>query len=416
MPTLRLDPGEAVKLYGPMSVTLKSGRVDVHGKVVNLGERFIIHKTRNYVLLALEPSEIEVSMLDESQIQGLDPSDPYLEKRRLVEEALSKGYRRFIVLGPVDCGKTSLTTMIFNIAMAQGLSPAVVDGDVGQADIGPPGFITLGSSDKQVYWLNELQPISMRFIGDIKPQHYAQLIVCEIARLVESAHGAGYKVVAVDTDGWVRDEQGLLHKAMLIEKLRPDAIFVLGEELKGVFKWATKLGIAVYEHSAPIYRRVRSREERRLLRSLRYRAYLEGAGVVKLKLSEVVVEGCPLFMASEVDKSALTQFIDGKVLYASGVPGVLYVYGAVKAYNLEELKKLGYEKVKVYPIGFERGLYCALTSPAGGENPGVIEKFDPETRELVVRSRCTGRVERLKLARFKLSESFTEEFLEGEHS
>jgi Predicted GTPase or GTP-binding protein len=135
--------------------------------------------------------------------------------------------------------------MIFNIAMAQGLKPAAVDGDVGQADIGPPGFITLGSSDKQVYWLNELQPLSMRFIGDIKPQHYAQLIVCEITRLVEGAHGAGYKVVAVDTDGWVRDEQGLLHKAMLIERLRPDAIFVLGDELKGVFKWATKLGIAV---------------------------------------------------------------------------------------------------------------------------------------------------------------------------
>jgi len=106
--------------------------------------------------------------------------------------------------------------------LANGLKPIVIDSDVGQADIGPPGFITMGSSNKQIYWLTELQPLEMKFIGDIKPQLYSQTIIYETKLLVEKALRSNYDAVVIDTDGWVRDEQGIQHKLMLIEKVKPE--------------------------------------------------------------------------------------------------------------------------------------------------------------------------------------------------
>lgn len=412
MPRVKLAPGEALKLYGPMAVTLASGRLSVHEKIVEPGEKFIVHKTRNYVVVAVEPSEIDISMLDESQIQILDQNDPYLEKIKLVRDIVAKGARKIIVIGCTDCGKTSLTTITFNTMLANGLKPIVIDSDVGQADIGPPGFITMGSSNKQIYWLTELQPLEMKFIGDIKPQLYSQTIIYETKLLVEKALRSNYDAVVIDTDGWVRDEQGIQHKLMLIEKVKPDVVFVLGDELKGIFKQLVKIGVEVYELPTPIYRKARSREERRALRSLRYREFLEDASILKAKIDDVVILGHPLFLGSEVDKNTLTPIIDGRVIHARYYTGTLHVYGVVKSYNLEEARKHGFEKIKAYPIGFEKGFYCSVGVVNGPEYPGVIEKIDFENREIIIRTKYTGRVEVVKLGKFKLTENYTEEYIE----
>ncbi|MEM4933328.1 MAG: Clp1/GlmU family protein [Desulfurococcaceae archaeon] len=412
MPILKLAKDEAVKLYGPMSVVVRNGCIDVQGKLACTGEKFIIHKARNYVAEAVDSCELEVAMINDSQIQTLDSSDPYRVKKNIAREIAKRGFNRVVVVGCVDCGKTSFTTVLYNTLLACGRKPVVIDGDVGQADIGPPGFVSAGYSEKPVYWINELRPLIMRFIGDIKPQDYTQIIVNEIVRLVEVAEGEGFDSVVVDTDGWVRDEHGILHKNTLVEALKPDAVVVLGEELGGYFTRFRKLGIAVYEVQAPVYRKVRSREERRVLRSLRYREFLEGAQVVRVKMDNVLIEGCSVFHGLEVDTSSVSNFIEGRVVYASKLPGVLNVYGIVKSYQGDELKKLGYEKVRVYNQGFEKGLYCAVGSLNGPEYPCLVEKFDFESREVVLRTRYTGKIDVLRLSRMKLTPEYLEEYLE----
>lgn len=412
MPSIKLANGEAIKLYGPMSVVVKSGCIDVHGKLTCAGDKFVVHRARNYVAIASSDCELDVNMVNDSQIQALDPSDPYLRKREIALELAKRGCKRIVVLGCVDCGKTSFTTLMFNTLLASGLKPAVVDGDVGQADIGPPGFISMGYSENPVYWINELKPLLMKFIGDIKPQGYVHTVVNVIAKIVELVERAGFNSVVVDTDGWVRDEYGILHKYALIEAIKPDAIVVFGSELKGYFSRFRKLGASIYEIEAPIYRKVRSREERRMLRSLRYREFLENAQVLRISLEDVVVDGCSLLCGQEVDPSTISNFVEGKVLYASRLPGVLNVYGLIRNYNLEELKKLGYERVRVYNQGFEKNLYCAVGSLNGTEYPCLLEKIDFETRELVVRTKYSGKVELIRVSRIKLTPDYSEEYLE----
>ncbi|MGC8982300.1 MAG: Clp1/GlmU family protein [Desulfurococcaceae archaeon] len=412
MVTLKLAEGEGVKLYGPMSITVLSGKLGLYGKVVSSGERFVVHKARNYVVEALSTCELEVTMIDESQIQPLEPEDPYWEKKKVVEEIADRGYQKIVVLGCVDCGKTALVTMIYNVLKGRGHKVAVIDGDVGQADIGPPGFITAGTSEGAVCWISELKPIAMRFIGDIKPQHFMHTIAKELSRLAEKALVLGYSKVVIDTDGWVGDESAIAYKHRIVEELKPDAIVAIGEDLQKLFSKYSKLGVAVYTVKPPVHRKTRSREERRMLRSFKYREYLENAPLVRVRLDEVIVYGLPILQGIPVEGSSIANLIEGKVLYASRMPGALYVYGFVKSFNAEELKKLGFEKIKTYQAGFEKSLYCAVGAYGESEYPCIIEKLDFEKGEVVLRTKYTGKIDVIKVSKIRLTQDYLEEYIE----
>lgn len=413
MVILKLTQGECIKLYGPMSVTVKSGCLNVYYKKACAGDRFVVHKARNYVVEALDECELDVSMINNSQIQPIELEDPYWEKKKIISDIVKGDHRKIMVIGCIDCGKTALVTMLYNAFAEKNLRVAVIDGDVGQADIGPPGFVTLGSHEEQVYWISELKPIMMRFIGDIKPQFLTHVIIRELEYLTNYALNSGFDRVVIDTDGWVSDEHAITYKQKLVEALRPETIVVIGDNIEKYFAKYAKLGIAVYSVKPPVHRKTRSREERRMLRSSRYKSYLSEAPLVKVKLDEVLVSGLPLLQGPEVDSSLIHGFIEGKLVYASQMPCTLYLYGSVKSYNIEELKKLGYDKVKVYPIGFEKNLYCAVGSTTGSEYPCLLEKIDFESREVHLRTKYTGKIEFLKISRIRLNDEYLEEYVEA---
>ena len=412
MPILKLDKNEAVKLYGPLSITVKTGCIDIQGKLACSEEKITVHKTRNYIAIATEPCELDISMINDSQIQILEKEDPYWVKRQVVEDIVKRGFKKIIAIGSTDSGKSSLITLLFNTLLSNKHRVVVIDSDVGQADIGPPGFISMGTSSKPVYWINEIKPLIMRFIGDIKPQLYTRSIISEIRELIDIAEKQGFTHIVIDTDGWVKEDYGIIYKHNILESIKPDAIIVLGEELKGYFTHFTKLNATIYEINAPVHRKIRTREERRLIRSFKYREFLENASIVKVGMEEIVVSGCPLFHGVNVDSSSIVNFIDGKVYYATRLHNTLHLYGFIKGYNSDELKKLGFEKVKVYPVGFEKRIYCALETLEGFNYPCIIEKFDFNTREVVLRTMYTGKISMVKLSRMKLTEDYAEEYLE----
>jgi polynucleotide 5'-hydroxyl-kinase GRC3/NOL9 len=412
MPLIRLIKGELLKIYGPMSLVVKSGCIDIYGKVLCAAEKAVVHKARNYIVEAVSDAEIDVIMVNESQIQSVDESDPYRKRREIALKIVEGECKRVVIVGCVDCGKTSLATLIFNLALRRGKKPGVIDGDVGQADIGPPGYITLGTSESSVLWISELRPISMKFIGDIKPQYYTQSIIGKLKELIQLSENLGLSPIVIDTDGWIKDEIGMLYKYSIINEVKPDTIVVLGSEFKGLFEKYRKLGIVVYEIEAPTSRKTRSREERRQIRSLRYREFLEKTPLVKLNLDNVIVEGFPLLQGARFDTSTLSKLIEGQIIYASWLPNTLYVYGNVKSYNTEDLKKMGFEKIKIFADGFEKNLYCAVTDDKGNDYPCIIGKIDFEKREVLVRTGCTGTVRTLKISRIRLTQDYTEEYVE----
>ncbi|MEM4224710.1 MAG: GTPase, partial [Desulfurococcaceae archaeon] len=114
MVILKLTQGECIKLYGPMSVTVKSGCLNVYYKKACAGDRFVVHKARNYVVEALDECELDVSMINNSQIQPIELEDPYWEKKKIISDIVKGDHRKIMVIGCIDCGKTALVTMLYN--------------------------------------------------------------------------------------------------------------------------------------------------------------------------------------------------------------------------------------------------------------------------------------------------------------
>ncbi|WP_276814303.1 Clp1/GlmU family protein [Desulfurococcus amylolyticus] len=396
-----------------MSISILKGSITILGKTVRSDEKVIIHRFRNYIIEALEDAELDIVMANESDIQPVDVEDPYKLRNTLAVEIVSSGLRKIIVIGDTDSGKTSFTTLLLNTAISAGLKPCIIDGDIGQANVGPPGFISLGVPVNQVLWNTEIPAYIMRFVGDIRPQNYIYLIPRELRWLAEKAESSGCNMVVIDTDGWVRDSVAIHYKHYLIEVVEPDALVVIGGKLSRYFKKYEKIGVKVYEVPEPRVKRARNREERRLLRSMRYRDFLADAPLRKIEMNSVLVTGHPLFHGYPVDASSLIDLIDGRVIYVSQLMDELHVYGFIKTYNGEEIaKRLGATKVKIYQPGFERNIYCGIRSLGGSDYPCIVEKLSFEDNTVVIRTRYQDRIDVLKLSPIKLRDDYTEEFIE----
>lgn len=402
--------GEAIKVTGPANVSVEKGCVLVNGVEVCEGRNVIVHRVRSYVFYAVQDSSLDIVLGEGSSVEKISGDDPFAERYATAELILTASPRKIVVVGGTDAGKTSFTTILSNLSLTKGSRPAVVDGDMGQANIGPPGFISLGFPETFVYWNTEIPPFKMRFVGEIKPHGAMGLAISYMSELVEDALRKSATPVIVDTDGWISDARAIEYKYQLIDTLRPDVVVVIGEELRGVFKQLEKEGISVYELRSPSSHRTRSRDERRLMRSMRYRDFLVNAPLLKISMEKVVVTGSPLFYGVELERGLVDSLGEG-VIYACKLFDTLYIYGDAKRVNPGRVMELGFSRYKVFPAGLEKGLYVAL-SDNSGDYPALLEKFDFANRLISVRSAYRGTPLALKLSRIKLREDFTEEYIE----
>lgn len=405
-----LSKGEAIKVTGPANVSIEKGCTLVNGVEICEGKNVIVHRVRSYVFYAVRDSLLDIVLGESASVEKISGDDPFPERYAAAESILSTSPRKIVVIGGTDAGKTSFTTILANTSLSKGLRPAVVDGDMGQANIGPPGFVSLGFPDRFVYWNTEIPPFKMRFVGDIKPHGATGLVIAYISELVEDAIRKSALPVIVDTDGWISDARAVEYKYHLIDALRPDVVVAIGEELRGVFKQFEKEGISVYELRSPRAHRTRNREERRLMRSMRYRDFLVNAPLLKISMEKVLITGLPLFHGVELERGVVNSLGEGAV-YACKLFDTLYIYGDLKRVNTARIAELGLTKYKVYPAGFEKGLYVAL-SDNSGDYPAILEKFDFANRLVLVRSLYRGTPLAIKLSRIKLKEDFSEERVE----
>ncbi|ADI31318.1 Clp1/GlmU family protein [Staphylothermus hellenicus] len=415
MPTVELRKDEAIKIFGPAAINIASGAVEVLGKKFNTNDKFIVHKTRSYIVVALTDSKLDVNLGSEASIQAVEEDDPYHEWVSIANEILSKGYRRIMILGGVDYGKSSFSTLLSNKALDNNLDPALIDADVGQADIGPPGFISMSYPTQQVIWMRMLKPFKLRFIGDIKPQHHIGLIIDKLKELINTAEKDHRKPIIIDTDGWIGDSYALMYKYRLVEEVKPDATIVIGEEYWEFFDKLSLLGTNIYKVKAPRIRKQRSREERRALRSDKYREFLVDSQIIKVSLKNVLITNMPLFMGKPISLDSLNVSPLEKVLYAAKTPDKLYLVLSepVKLQGFDELKtRFNVQKIRTLISGFEKNLYVAIVDKNGDEYPGQVLKIDFRNETIHVRSKYRVEPSIIRFSHIRLTEEYTENILE----
>jgi len=131
---------------------------------------------------------------------------------------IETGWRRVIIIGATDTGKSTLSQWLAQQLSSQG-RVAMLDADVGQSRIGPPA--TVG------WRFAEAKQGEFYFVGDVTPAACPADCVAGTVRLVQRAERAGADYVIVDTSGFVDGPFALSLKKAKIELLSPALVVAI---------------------------------------------------------------------------------------------------------------------------------------------------------------------------------------------
>jgi len=200
-------------------------------------------------------------------------------------DALKRSRGLAVILGDVDSGKSTLCTYLANTCLDHRFQSSIIDGDVGQADIGPPTTTSSSTVSKHVINLQELRPERSFFIGDTSPSSVPDKLVRSISDLKDRI-STGSEITILNTDGWVREDEAVEHKLQLLESLRPELVLALSldHELDHILE-LQKHPILRLEASS--FARRRTREERKKAREEGYRRFLGNPKHLDLRLNTI---------------------------------------------------------------------------------------------------------------------------------
>ena len=404
---LELGEGEGFRVFGPARLSVAEGSLLVLGVELSKGASIEIDARRSYYIVSPTGARVLLEVGAGARIDAPSPGEESsLEWIRAVDEAIDSCPLpcRIIALGPVESGKTSLAALVANRAFTAGLRPYIIDADIGQADIGPPGFVSGSLPEKPVVWLRELEPDRMVFVGHIEPSHVQVQITYGVLRLLARAEEMRANMVVVDTDGWVEGWHALESKMLLLRAVDPHAVLVLGSEDLYRFvrdRWPGR----VYLLPSPRVQARRTVRDRAVLRSENYKRFLHGSSIRELSLDRT-----PILNSCLPPSAGLHKGREPAVYPYPG--GVCALYTRQDPPQVSEAKgliqQLGVREAMVVYTGGFRGVLVGLVGIAGWDHPGVIERIDMERRVLRVRTPYLGPVRMIIAGRVRIGDSYTD--------
>lgn len=146
----------------------------------------------------------------------------------LVGKILGMSGRRLVVMlvGGTDTGKSTLSTFLANVAIARGIFPCIIDGDIGQGDLAPPTAIGAALVREQVAELRDIKTMHYEFVGSVTPAGSERLVARRM-RLMLTRTRRISRLHIINTDGYVSDS-GVAYKKMLARAVVPDIIVCVG--------------------------------------------------------------------------------------------------------------------------------------------------------------------------------------------
>jgi polynucleotide 5'-hydroxyl-kinase GRC3/NOL9 len=250
-----------------------------------------------------------------------------------------------MLVGDSDTGKSTLALYLANMAIKHGLTPSVIDGDIGQGDLAPPTAIGAAILPKQVLDLRDVDAnhnnnnTLFEFIGNISPAGFEGLIAKKLGRMLDRTRPLA-DICIVNTDGYVRDG-GAQYKEMIAEELQPDVVICLSDDRDdvGLFNCeAHMLGtwqVLRARSSTQAYKSSLERLNRRLDQFLRY----VGDGSFIAYLSQIKFNYTnKIFLPSELFQPPIKQLqlenVEGMFI-GLGSNGNVMGFGIIKNIDLD---------------------------------------------------------------------------------
>ena len=195
---------------------------------------------------------------------------------------------RVMVVGEPDTGKSTFVALLARWFYTNSRKTAVVDCDVGQADVGPPGFISYGFVEHPVTSLKAVTRTGSYLVGNTSPYGRLLPVVTGTEACVRAAERDGADIILIDTSGLVRPHAGVQLKCAKAGAVYPHLVIALGTPgLRPLTDHLKSLGFRVLSLEPLAGVRMKSIEERRENRVFRWNMYLKDARAFRLDLSRV---------------------------------------------------------------------------------------------------------------------------------
>src|SRR5438552_2421575 len=269
---------------GPASIVLQEGTATSLAAPIRIGDSLVVAKHRRIPIETDTEAVFRVRTGEHGvwrQVNGstIPPS------WRNAADALRRSRGFAVILGDVDSGKSTLCAYLANICLDHEVQTCIIDGDVGQADIGPPTTTSSSTVSKHILSLQELRPERSYFIGDTSPSSVPDKLVQSIAHLKDEL-STGSETTILNTDGWLREDEAIEHKLQLLNSLQPN--LVLGLSLDHELDHILDLQqCPTLRLEASSFARTRTREERKKTREEGYRRFLQNPKHLDLRLNTI---------------------------------------------------------------------------------------------------------------------------------
>lgn len=281
---------DSILLSGPASISLKKGKANILGADLSLGRKIIVLKEQQLIVRADTSSSFEINLGGNSKYKVVQGSTIPNSWKELVKRIKKKTYKRIIVIGGVDSGKSTFCTFLANSFLKSGLEANLIDADIGQSDIGPPTTIGLGHMNGYINNLSFLKVTKLFFIGDTTPNQVIDKVIFGIKRILDYIESSKLPLI-INTDGWIIGPEAINYKRKILNITSTDLILGIGEvnNFEKIIENDEK-GSFNFLHSSN-YVKKRSKDERRNLREHGYKKYLENSSTKRISLYKVQFEG-----------------------------------------------------------------------------------------------------------------------------
>lgn len=401
-------------MSGPASVTLLRGKARVLGAAIPARRRIIVREGKSLPVEAEGDSAFDLVLGAEAGVEEV-VGDTIPESWKDGVTRVLSGPKPFTVMivGDIDCGKTTFSTYLINHALSSKLKTAIIDADLGQSDIGPPTTMGLSLVKEPITELFSLEADWIFFAGATNPSRITERVIQGLGELKRRIGEVRADLTVVNTDGWVRGEDAVSYKVRMAKELSPG--FIVGiqqaDELKGLLASVEGEGFEVLRLTSSSALRRRDREERRRLREQGYRKFLGEPSIRLLPKDWVRLEYTSLGAGGPPPpgrREGLEEAFGRGLLYCEEAPNSLFLVFGERTDVHEEAFGRAAELLgkRVYGVrkGHEEGLLVGLLNKDREFlGLGVIHDIDYEGGVLRVYTSHKGGIDIVQFGQVKVN-------------
>ena len=423
-----VNKGTTLLVDGPASVIVTSGKVKAFGSEICQKARVVVREGKRMPFAVEETAGFEIALGETGSAEEVEENTVPASWSKSSEELRDLEARpaTAMIIGGVDSGKTSLCTYLVNKLLHEKRKIAILDGDVGQSDIGPPSTVSYAFVTRPITDLFSLEAKNAIFIGETSPSKATDKIAKALISLKNEALNGNPDYVIINTDGWVEGECATDYKAQLVNELDPNIVFLVKQkdELDPLIQRLDKPAKVIVDSPSAI--KQRDADNRRSLRELGYIKYLRNAKVQSLSLNWLSFEGNEIFdvcksKANVRQASKIHELLGMKPLQLSEVNDkICVVIGRRRWIDPEIIKRVETytkKKVAVFRKGEEEGLLAGVYD-ANRKFLGiaVLTEIDYLRKNLKISTPVSEGICFLALGKIKLDKNMKEVAVTEENS